>query len=326
MDDTQALAQARTALREWGAAGEAPRLIKNRENAVFEARLPDGRRAALRLHRPGYQSDAAIRSELVWAQGLADAGLDVPRPLRSLSGDVIARPTGCRVASLVSWSAGVPLGEGDTPLPWPAARQMRLYHALGAELARLHTLSDALCLPGSFTRPRLDLEGLLGPAPLWGRFWENTALTAPESELLRQAGQALAGILRAHLAAGGDFGLIHADALRENVLVTDDGVRLIDFDDGAFGFRLYDLGVAMSQNWREDNASALAAALLDGYQSQRPLTATDCALLPAFITLRALASCGWVIGRYAPQAPQTALYARRAVGAARRFLDMGHLY
>ncbi len=47
--------------------GRPTRLILNRENAVFEMAIPGGR-AALRLHRMGYQNDAAIASELCGAR------------------------------------------------------------------------------------------------------------------------------------------------------------------------------------------------------------------------------------------------------------------
>lgn len=321
MNDAEALAQARTALRAWGAPPGMPRLIKNRENAVFEVVGPDARRAALRLHRPGYQSDAAIRSELIWAEGLAARGMTVPRPVPTRDADVIARVgNGGWVASLVTWCEGVPLGEAGVDLAWSQREQGALYRALGAELARLHEVSDALSLPPDFARPVLDEAGLLGEAPLWGRFWENPSLAPTDVALLQQARTGLRNVLQRHRRAAGDFGLIHADALRENVLVQGGAVTLIDFDDGAFGFRLYELGVAMSQNWQLPNAADLAAALLEGYGSRRALSTTERALLPAFITLRALASCGWAIGRYAPDAPELAAYGTRAVAAAQRFV------
>ena len=56
--------------------------LRNRENAVYALRLPDGSRAALRLHRLGYQTEAAIRSELWWCREMAARGLPVPAPPR----------------------------------------------------------------------------------------------------------------------------------------------------------------------------------------------------------------------------------------------------
>ncbi len=321
MKAREAVELARAALAHWGLSGEVPRLVKKRENIVFEVRGPEGRPAALRLHRPGYQSGEAIRSEMLWTEWLHAAGMDVPRPLRTLEGDLIAQ--GTRVASLVTWCTGVPLGEGGKPLPWEPAQQIRLYNGLGRALARLHNLSDAMPLPAGFTRPRLDRQSLLGKAPHWGRFWENPALGKDGVALLQEARSTLSAMLEPE--ADCDFGLIHADALRENVLVEGNHLRLIDFDDGAFGYRMYDLGVAMAQNWQEGNAAALADALLEGYASERPLPG-DPALLHAFITLRTLASCGWVIGRYGAESREMALYGARAVEAARRFLKQDRLY
>jgi len=322
MNDVQASAYAKAALAAWDVPACTPRLIKNRENAVFEVAGPNGTRAALRLHRPGYQTDAAIRSELVWSQGLAQAGMAVPCPLQTRNGDVIAPVEDARrVASLVTWSEGVPLGEGGVPFSWGPDRQAQLYHALGAELAQLHRISDALTLPKWFERPRLDVDGLLGDTPLWGRFWENAALTRGEIALLQEARAQLQDKLQV-FSADANFGLIHADALRENVFVQNSNVTLIDFDDGAFGFRLYDLGVAMSQNWELANAGELAAALFEGYG----LDADSAALVPVFTTIRALASCGWCMPRYAPNDPALITYTNRAVKIAKRYLDGKPVY
>ena len=316
MNDAQAIALAKAALAGWDVPACTPRLIKNRENAVFEVQGPNGTRAALRLHRPGYQTDTAIRSELVWSQGLAQAGMAVPCPLQTRAGDVISPVTNAgRVASLVTWSDGEPLGEGGVPFSWDPDRQAQLYHALGKELAQLHRISDSLSLPDWFERPRLDIDGLLGETPLWGRFWENPALTQGEISLVQEIRADLQSKLQA-LWPEADFGLIHADALRENVFVQANSVALIDFDDGAFGFRLYDLGVAMSQNWDLPNAGELAAAMCEGYG----LDAKSAALVPVFTAIRALASCGWCIPRYRPDDPALITYAKRTVAIAARYM------
>ena len=318
MNDVEAIALAKAALSAWDVPDQTPQLINNRENAVFEVSALGGARAALRLHRPGYQSDASIRSEMIWSLGLSNAGMAVPCPIAARNGDVIAKISGsARVSSMVTWVEGVPLGADGVCLCWSDSEQLDLFHAIGAELLKLHQISDALILPEEFERPVLDVDGLLGDAPLWGNFWENAALTKGNSELLQGTRRALQGLFSKHLVEGGSFGLIHADALRENILVQNSTPVLIDFDDGGFGFRLYDLGVAMAQNWELPNAAELASALTEGYG----LTNEQARLLPAFTTMRALASCGWVISRYPPDSPQVEHYAGRAVRAATRFMD-----
>ncbi|CUH51630.1 phosphotransferase enzyme family protein [Shimia marina] len=318
MNDDQALIAAQEALKAWGVE-MSPRLIKNRENIVLEAASPDGQRAALRLHRPGYQSDDAIRSELWWSEALVAAGMIVPQPIRTLAGEVLATG-GPRVASLVTWLEGAPLGEGGVQLAMAPQAQADLHEALGAELARLHLASDAMERPEAFEREVLDLDALLGEDPSWGRFWENASLSEEEAHLLLTCRDKLRAVIGAHAAADGDFGLIHADALRENVLVQGDDVRLIDFDDGVFGFRMYELGVAMSQNWDQANEADLGGALLRGYASVRALPENAAALLDAFTVMRAMASCGWVIGRYADDHPAVRDYAERAIAMAKRFV------
>ncbi len=317
MNNAEAIAYAKAALRAWDVPACIPRLIKNRENAVFEVVAPDGGRAALRLHRPGYQTDDAIRSELIWTQELAKAGIDLPRPIPCISGDLISVvPQAGRMASIVSWVDGVPLGDGGIADEWGEEKQLHLFTALGAELAKLHGLSDGLVLPDNFERAQLGINGLLGDNPNWGRFWENPALTDANKTLLLDARRKLAGLLEEYQTDGADYGLIHADALSENVLVVDGTVTLIDFDDGVFGFRMYELGVAMSQVWDRPNAQKLAAALISGYG----LGPEESKLLPAFTVIRTLASCGWTISRYAPDDPALIGYADRAVRAATRFM------
>ncbi|MBO9407141.1 phosphotransferase [Shimia sp. R9_1] len=317
MTEAEALKAAQDALKAWGVTA-TPRLIKNRENIVLESEGPEGQRAALRLHRPGYQSDDAIRSELWWSEALVAAGMTVPQPIRTLDGEVLATG-GARVASLVTWLDGEPLGEGGVPLAMPPAEQEALHEALGAELARLHMVSDDMTRPEAFERATMDLEALLGSDPAWGRYWENPSLTEAESAELRAAGAELREVIAKHAEQGGDFGLIHADALRENVLQQGDQVRLIDFDDGVFGFRMYELGVQMSQNWDQPNREELGAALLRGYATVRALPERAEDLLEAFTLMRGLASCGWTNGRYADDDPAVRGYAERALEMARRW-------
>ena len=75
------------ALKHWGVTGCEPELLKYRENAVYRVMAPNGRPAALRIHRYGYHSDAELRSELNWMQALQADGIDVPNiiPIKTLN-------------------------------------------------------------------------------------------------------------------------------------------------------------------------------------------------------------------------------------------------
>jgi Ser/Thr protein kinase RdoA (MazF antagonist) len=300
---------AEAAARAFG--GRVVRLIKARENAVYEIALPSGR-AALRLHRVGYQSEEAIRSELWWCAALADRGVAVARPLASLDGSLVVTVGPNQVASVVGWVEGEPLGAAGVPLDGTLAEHQRRHADLGRLVARVQTETEAMALPDWFQRPFWDAEGLVGEDPFWGRFWEHPALTPDEATLLRRARGLLAERIGDH-ALRQPLRLIHADVLRENVFVGPRGVALIDFDDSGFGFPLYDLGTALSQNLDEPGLPRIAEALIGAYRDTRPV---DIEMVPVFTLMRCCASVGWMIPRLQTGNPIIRRYIDRAVGLA----------
>lgn len=124
---------AETAAKAWG--GRILRVLRDRENHVLELVLPTGDRAALRLHRAGYQSPEAILSELWWCAELARAGLPVPAALPALDGRLLIDLPDGRHASVIAWMDGEALGEAARPFSLPLPQVLDAYHALGALLA-----------------------------------------------------------------------------------------------------------------------------------------------------------------------------------------------
>jgi Ser/Thr protein kinase RdoA (MazF antagonist) len=272
----------------------------------------DGTVYALRFHRPGYRGDAQLQSELSWMAALAAGGLEVPRPIASRSGQFIESIDGYQV-DVLTWLAGRPLGAAGVPLS--LADRPGAFHALGAALARLHEISDAWVPPARFDRPKWDIAGLTGEDPLWGRFWQNPAVSRDERDILLQARDAAQHDLLAQRELL-DYGLIHADAVRENVLIDGASARLIDFDDSGWGYRLFDVATALLKNRNEPDYATLEAALLDGYASHRVL---DTRALPLFMMLRALTYLGWIIPRLGE--PGAAERNQRNLGPALELAD-----
>ncbi len=272
--------------------GTVTRLIVNRENAVFEMQTPSGR-AALRLHRQGYQSDAAVTSELWWCTALAAAGVSVPTALEADKGYLVTLPNGQK-ASAIAWVEGQAIGAARRPFELPLDTLLALHRQLGQLLSSVHRKTDQLTLPPDFARSRWDIPGLVGEAPFWGRFWDHPAATPRQRDLLLRAREFLQDRLHRYVAMGGDFGLIHADVLRENVFVNGRSLTLIDFDDSGFGFRLYDLGTALSQSLDEPAYVRIRDALMQGYGTQ------DIEMVELFTLARCCASVGWMMPRLAP--------------------------
>lgn len=277
------------ALSAWGLQDCPVTLIAARENAVFRVDVPQGP-LVLRLHRKGYRSQAELVSELDWMAELTRVGVRVPQPIQSLSGERCVSVNG-RLADMLTFLDAQPLMSGgqwnrDADLSQCAGQ-------IGATLARLHDLSDGWQRPEGFTRPHWDTAGLIGAAPLWGSFWENPVLTPTQADLFTAFRDRAAQDL-AKLGPDLDYGLIHADAVPENVMVSKDGIFLIDFDDGGFGFRLFDLATTANRLDRHDPTGGAGARLLQGYLATRPLDLTH---LPLFRALRAMTYVGWVTPR-----------------------------
>ena len=207
------------------------------------------------------------------------------------------------------------------PLAGSAAEQVAVFEEIVALTGDLHRLTDGLEERDSLDRPRWDIEGLLGEHPRWGRFWENPMFSEVDREVIQAARSKARVELTALQAGGADFGLVHADVLRENLLRGPEGMALIDFDDSGYGFRLYDLGTAVVQSLEEPALPLLVRALCDGYRRIRPTSSVEPRKLTLFILLRCLASAGWIMTRSADFDPRRILYRQRAMNLSTWFLQ-----
>ncbi|OCJ07333.1 homoserine kinase [Rhizobium sp. AC27/96] len=315
------------AIAHWPVQAHEPVLMKYRENAVFRITLEDGQFAALRLHRPGYHDETSLRSELHFMAALKLGGLNVPSPVATSGRQSLVRLPAHRHfaeqhADVVSWVDGTPLGQSGVPLSIPAERQVEIFFCIGRDMATMHNLADAWQPPERFRRPAWDAEGLVGEKPLWGRFWDCAGLSRDDTDAL----SALRGELRHALAEasghGLDYGLIHADLVRENIFLTEneDSVAFIDFDDAGHGFRLFDLATSLLKNRNEPAYPAIEKALISGYRSRRELSDAALEILPLFMVLRSLTYIGWLAER--PEIPgateRLARYVNESLEMARK--------
>ncbi|TXI07969.1 MAG: homoserine kinase [Rhizobium sp.] len=299
------------ALDNWSVRAHEPMLMKYRENAVFRITLEDGQFAALRLHRPGYHDETSLRSELHFMAALKLGGLDVPSPVPTTNRQSLVRLQANRYfpeqhADVVSWIDGVPLGQSGTPLSQSAEMQEAIFFRIGQNMATMHELADTWQPPERFRRPAWDGDGLIGEKPLWGRFWDCRGLSSESTIALSTLRQELRRALANTDSESLDYGLIHADLVRENIFLTgsDSNVAFIDFDDAGHGFRLFDLATTLLKNRNEPAYPAIEKALISGYRSRRLLSDAALATLPLFMVLRSLTYIGWLAER--PEIPDSA--------------------
>ncbi|MBB6522517.1 phosphotransferase enzyme family protein [Pseudoteredinibacter isoporae] len=293
---------AHSLLFQWGLEGSTITLIKMRENAVFEVRRGDGTRYAMRMHRVGYHSDSELRSELQWMLALQESGVEVPKPIRNITGELYVVIDsyihgGRRQVDLFEWVNGEHLsGDGSVPLEVLTSN----FKVLGEIAAKIHNQSVNWLSPKGFYRKAWDIEGLVGENPLWGRFWELESLSNSETKLMIEVRDRLRVDLAFYKSKPENdrmYGMIHADLVSENVLVDGNSVRVIDFDDAGFGWHLFEVATALYFERWESNYEALKQAMIEGYRANRGLSDEQLSYLPLFMLARGTTYLGWVKSR-----------------------------
>lgn len=319
---------AQAALPHWDFGAASLKLIKFRENAVFEVTAGAGRRYALRIHRAGYHSDAELRSELEWMRALQASGFDVPQIVPDRSGALFlnVRHEGVpepRQVDVFEWIDGAQLGSVAGAGPADGAALMPTFHAIGALAARLHNQATHWPLPPGFTRHAWDAQGLVGEQPFWGRFWDLAALAPAERALLMRVRDRLRHDLGALARPPATYGLIHADFAPENLLLDGDRVRLIDFDDAGFGWHLFEIATSIYFHIGQPYFGAIRAATVAGYRSERALPDAELALLSMFLCARGCTYLGWVHTRNETETARelTPMLIELACSVARDYLN-----
>ena len=314
---------AREALARWPGSYTDLEMVKYRENAVFSVRDAGGSRFALRVHRHGYHSDDELRSELQWMAALAAAGIGVPQAVPTSAGPLWTTVTHAgipepRQVDMLTWLGGTPMSDLDLG---PGERAA-LHFQVGALAARVHNQSAAWRRPEGFVRHAWDQDGLIGPAPLWGRFRDLQALNPDEMALIDRAVLRAAPELQALGQTPQNYGLIHADFFPENLLHDGHQLSLIDFDDSGFGWYLFELATVLYAQLDEPDHAEVRAALVAGYRSLRSLGGEDYARLPLFLLLRSLTYLSWVHTRHETETARelTPVVIARAGAAARAYL------
>jgi Ser/Thr protein kinase RdoA (MazF antagonist) len=316
---------AQQASEMWPSITGHPVLFMHRENSVFKVETTGGP-AALRVHRYGYHDKQAIESELLWMAQLAKNGLQIPVPILNKHKSYLTEinlQDRVYTVDLLTWLIGIPLGQSDAPLGFNKVELQSIFYNLGATIARLHDVSDAWELPTTFKRHAWDSDGFLGDQPFWGAFWNASGVSGDDRNLLNQAREKAKRELDELRDTGADYGLIHADFVRQNILVHESEVRIIDFDDSGFGFRIFDFATALVKNRAEPHYEEIKQKLFEGYRAVRSLSLRDEQSLDLFLTLRDLAYLGWADARKAEpgMAARLPTIRKATVAAASTFLQ-----
>jgi homoserine kinase type II len=195
---------------------------------------------------------------------LYEGGLNCPLPLPRKDGELLGELSG-RPAALISFLEGMWLRK-------PEARHCR---EVGRALAEMHVAGEG------FEIRRENALSLSG----WRPLWEKSAARADEvEEGLGAEIPAELDDLEANWPKDLPTGVIHADLFQDNVFFLGDRLSgLIDFYFACNDLLVYDVAICLNAWCFEKDGSfnvTKGMALLQGYESVRPLSDAEAAALP----------------------------------------------
>jgi Ser/Thr protein kinase RdoA (MazF antagonist) len=256
----------RCALGDYPISPKRIKLVARRDNDVYRVWTNDGS-YAVRHHRADVGA-CKVASELLWLEYLAKPlGTRIPRPLRTISGELTSSACG-RVVSVLHWLPGRAPGKATSSLA----------HAMGSTLGELHGASANFVIPEGFCVPRMDATGFFGAC--WMRKLEGakTLMDADAWALVRRRAEAVQiGFPTA------PAGVLHNDLIGSNCLWQSGTLGVIDFANVGQGPFVFDLAVALRHL-----PLALRPDLIRGYRSVNHLSADQESVLPLLIQARML--------------------------------------
>jgi Ser/Thr protein kinase RdoA (MazF antagonist) len=278
-------------LESYGLAGARLEHVNTSENATFRV-TSGGYRGILRIYRIGHRTRAEIEAELDWMQALAAAGVvQTPKVLCLADGGRIGE-----AATSIGATSSVLFEELSGAAP-PDDRLEYWFGRLGEVCARLHEHAARWDAHVRHRRPVLYWDNLIGPAAIWGPSAEAPHLDPRARPLLERASERVRIRVQEYGRGAGRYGLIHGDLRLQNLLVDEGEIRVIDFDDCASCWSLYDLATALSLLEDTPGAPALLAAWIEGYSGRRSLDPKDLDVIPDLIMMRRLQVLGWLGSR-----------------------------
>ncbi len=304
-------ALATSALDHWSLGGAEVAPLAYRENMTFAVDAGGEGRFALRVHQAGYRTDAQVQSELDFMDYLRHEGVLTPQVVKTTGGasfvlsEAAAVPE-VRQCDLFEWIDGAPLRRAGEPPVLSAAEAEEAYLQVGRLSASVFNASEKWQRPDGFARPRWDAEGIFG---VHGHLGDFRQLPSASVDQLRHL-EAIAMRVSDEIASFGKspdrWGLSQADLLPENILVCEDGLRLIDFDDAGEGWALFDLVTSV---WDlkllgSELYEVCLRAVIAGFRERRALPDEHLALLPTFYFARLLSYLAHTVSRSHLEASQ----------------------
>lgn len=271
------------------------RLLADSFNMIYRADTADGQKVVVRVVRPGESTLDELRSQALWCRALAaEAGLNVPQPVLTRSGDVLTVVSvdgvpEARPVLVASWIPGKRLADACTPDN--VAKQ-------GALMAQMHAFAQTFAPPPGFTLYRFDtFMPYHEPVTFLDGAYDHL-LDAPDRATARWGYEVVVAALDDLKQRDPRMIPLHGDLHQWNVHLYRGEAYALDFDDMAFGWPIQDIGITLFYYHRWENAADLFAAFRRGYESVWPWPEHYPGELRTWILSRALNLMSFIMLRY----------------------------
>jgi Ser/Thr protein kinase RdoA (MazF antagonist) len=266
------------ALAHYAGAPDTAQDLGGFENFIYQFER-EGQPYILRLAHSSRRDHNLIQAEVDWINYLADHGVSVAAAIQSDQGSLVETIEDGHgeafMATAFELAPGRIYREADE---WKPA----LYERYGELLGSLHALTQDYQPPSAARRHAWDDPVM-----------DYTLTCLPPSETAAAERYKTAKAQAQALPREKDaYGLLHYDAHKANILVTEAGVlTLIDFDDAAYAHFIFDIAIVLYHSTaaaddREAEAAKLLPPFLTGYARRNRLDPAWLDHLPLFLKLR----------------------------------------
>ena len=275
-------------------------LLDYSENATYISTHPKtSEKYILRISRPNYHKKVEIESEINWLETIHTLPkvFNVAKPVKGKNGEaiqsiILPHHDAEYYCTLFTYLEGERLDEGNEEA------LIEQFERLGEITAYLHKHSiDHHEAWMQKKRLTWDVESILGKYPKWGRWQDGKGITPEREKLFSEVSLTIQKRLEAFGKSKERFGLIHADLRLANLLISQNQISVIDFDDCGFGWYLFDLGASLSFIEHYDYIPDLINAWLKGYRKVRKCSQAEEKEIPTFIMMRRLQLIAWIGSR-----------------------------
>lgn len=259
--------------------------LNSYENRVYRVGMDDGQSLIAKFYRPGRWSNDAILEEHQFTQMLSDLEIPVIEPL-TIDGQTLLETEHFRIAMFINRGGRAPDLEDFDQL-----------EQMGRFMGRIHQVGQSQ----AFTyRPTLDINTFGHQARKF--VLENNFIPADLESAYSSLTEQLLNEVEQCYERAGEVPLIrcHGDCHPSNVLWTDDGPHIVDFDDARMAPAIQDLWMFLSGDRPEQTASL--DAVLSGYTEFCEFDARQLHLIEALRTLRLIHYYGWLAKRWSDPA------------------------